>query len=205
MNQIGDKIIYDTAEGILDPSHTALVVWDVQNMLVNRIFNKDEFISSLSLIIEQARKANVPIFFTRIQMIPMRFESPARIYTLSKLGFNKTRQQPTEEDIAFTIKPQQNEIVIDKHTASIFIDTSFEYMLRNAGIVSVVFTGIATEFGIESSARDAFNRGLYSVVVSDCVSSHDKVGHDRSLENMKNLTTIIDSKEVENIWSKLQK
>jgi nicotinamidase-related amidase len=205
MNQIGDKIIYDTAEEILDPSHTALVVWDVQNMLVNRIFNKEEFISSLSLIIEQARKTKVPIFFTRIQMIPMKFESPARIYTLSKLGFDKIRQQPTEEDIAFTIKPQQNEVVIDKHTTSIFIDTSFEYMLRNAGIVSVVFTGIATEFGIESSARDAFNRGLYSVVVSDCVSSHDKVGHDRSLENMKNLMTIISSKEVEGIWSKLQK
>ena len=47
------------------------------------------------------------------------------------------------------------------------------------GIISVVFTGIATEYGIESSARDAFNRGLYSVVVSDCVSSNDKDGHNR--------------------------
>ena len=95
--------------------------------------------------------------------------------------------------------------MIDKHTASIFIDTSFEYMLRNAGIISVIFTGIATEYGIESSARDAFNRGLYSVVASDCVSSHDKDGHNRSLENMKNLITIISSKEVENIWSKVRK
>ena len=42
-------------------------------------------------------------------------------------------------------------------------------MLRNAGIITVVFTGIATEFGVESSARDVFNRGFYSVVVSDCV------------------------------------
>jgi nicotinamidase-related amidase len=42
-------------------------------------------------------------------------------------------------------------------------------MLRNAGIITIVFTGIATEIGIESSARDAFNRGFYSVVISDCV------------------------------------
>jgi nicotinamidase-related amidase len=34
-------------------------------------------------------------------------------------------------------------------------------MLRNAGIVTIVFTGIATEFGVESRARDAFNRGFY--------------------------------------------
>jgi nicotinamidase-related amidase len=103
----------------------------------------------------------------------------------------------------FTIKPKQDEIVINKHTASIFIDTGFERMLRNAGIITIVFTGIATEFGIESSARDAFNRGFYSVVVSDCVSSPDKDGHNRSLENMKNLITIINSKEIENVWLKL--
>ena len=54
--------------------------------------------------------------------------------------------------------------------------------LRNAVIITVVFTGIATEFRIESSARDAFNRGFYSVVVSDCVSSPDKDGHNRSLD-----------------------
>jgi nicotinamidase-related amidase len=83
------------------------------------------------------------------------------------------------------------------------VDTGFERMLRNAGIITIVFTGIATEFGIESSARDAFNRGFYSVVVSDCVSSPDKDGHNRSLENMKNLITIINSKEIENVWLKL--
>jgi nicotinamidase-related amidase len=211
MQKLGDKIIYNTTEEIIDHSHTALVVWDVQNMLVNRIFNREEFTNNVSSVIELARRANVPIFFTRIQMLPIRFESSARLHTLSKLGFNRTGQTATKEDLDFAIKPkqsyqqqeqQQSEIVIDKHTASIFIDTSFEYMLRNAGIISVVFTGISTEYGIESSARDAFNRGLYSVVVSDCVSSHDKDGHNRSLENMKNLITIISSKEVENTWSK---
>lgn len=45
--------------------------------------------------------------------------------------------------------------MIGKHTASIFIDTNFDYMLRNAGTITVVFTQSATEFGIESCARDA--------------------------------------------------
>jgi nicotinamidase-related amidase len=84
------------------------------------------------------------------------------------------------------------------------VDTGFERMLRNAGIITIVFTGIATEFGVESSARDAFNRGFYSVVVSDCVSSPYKDGHDRSLENMKNLITVINSEEIENVWLKLR-
>ena len=198
MQKVRDKIIYNTTEEIPDPSHTTLVVWDVQNMFVNRIFNREDFTGNLSSVIELARRANVPIFFTRHQMLPIRFESLAILYTLSKFGLDRIAQTTTKEDLDFAIKTkqfnqqeqqqqQQNEIVIDKHTASIFIDTGFEHMLQSAGIITVVFTGIATESGIESSARDAFNRGFYSVVVSDCVSSPDKEAHNRSLENMKNL------------------
>ena len=212
MQKIGDKkIIYNTIEELIDPSHTALVVWDVQNMFVNLIFNRQEFTRNLGSVIELARRANVPIFFTRHQLLPIRFESSARLDMISRLGLDRISQTATKEDLDFVIKPkqsyqqqqeQQSEIVIDKHTASIFIDTRFERMLQSAGIITVVFTGIATEYGIESSARDASSRGFYSVVVSDCVSSPDKEGHNRSLENMKKIITIISSNEIENIWSK---
>ena len=37
----------------------------------------------------------------------------------------------------------------NKHTANIFMNAGFERMLQNAGIITVVFTGIATEFGVE--------------------------------------------------------
>ena len=206
MQKIGDnKIVYNTIEEILDPSHTALVVWDVQHGTTKVIFNKEEFSKNLNSVVELARKSSIPIFFTPIQIPSKRFESSAIIYTLGKLGFDRLFEQFTAEDRDFTIKPKEDEIVINKHTGSIFIDTGFERMLRNAGIITVVFTGIATEFGVESSARDAFNRGFYSVVVSDCVSSPSKDGHNRSLENMKSLITIINSKELDNIWSKLPK
>ncbi len=206
MQKIGDnKIVYNTIEEILDPSHTALVVWDVQHGTTKVIFNKEEFSKNLNSVVELARKSNIPIFFTTIQIPSKRFESSAIIYTLGKLGFDRLFEQFTAEDRDFTLKPKEDEIVINKHTGSIFIDTGFERMLRNAGIITVVFTGIATEFGVESSARDAFNRGFYSIVVSDCVSSPSKDGHNRSLENMKSLITIINSKELDNIWSKLPK
>src|ERR687886_1893609 len=201
MQKIGDnKIVYNTIEEILDPSHTALVVWDVLRASTKMIFNTEEFSRNLNTVVELARKSKkVPIFFTPIQMLPKRFESPAIIYTLGKLGFDRLFEQFTAEDMDFTIKPKQNEMVINKHTASIFIDTGFERMLRNAGIITVVFTGIATEGGVESSARDAFNRGFYSVVVSDCVSSPSKDGHERSLKNMNHL---ILTKEISGLSAK---
>ena len=205
MQKIADKIVYNTIEEILDPSHTVLVLWDVLNGFEKIIFNKEEFSKNLNSIVEQARKSKIPIFFTTIQTLPKRFESSANIYAVVRLGFDRLFGQFSPEDLDFAVKPKEDEIIINKHTASIFIDTGFERMLRNAGIITVIFTGIATEYGIESSARDAFNRGFYSVVVSDCVSSPDKNGHERSLENMKNLITIINSKELENIWSRAKR
>ena len=205
MKMIGyNKKVYNSIEEILEPSHTALVVWDVLSAFTNMIFDKEEFSRNLHSLGELARKSNISIFFTSNQMISKRFESSAILYTLGKLGFDRLFEQFTAEDMDFAIKPIHDEIVINKHTASIFIDTGFERMLRNGGITTIVFTGIATEFGVESSARDAFNRGFYSVVASDCVSSPYKDGHDRSLENMKNLISVINSKEIENVWSKFQ-
>src|SRR6478752_4834161 len=80
---------------------------------------------------------------------------------------------------------EEEEMVITKHIASIFIGTDFERMIRNTGITTIIFSDIATELGIESSARDALNRDFYSVIVSDAVSSSDKDAHARSLQNIE--------------------
>jgi nicotinamidase-related amidase len=63
-------------------------------------------------------------------------------------------------------------------------------MMRSRKINTLIFTGIATEIGIESSARDAANRGFYPVIVEDCVSSSDKDAHERSLKNMAKLFVV---------------
>jgi nicotinamidase-related amidase len=113
MQKIGDKIVYNTIEEILDPSHTALVLWDVQRALTKMIF-KEEFGRNLNSIVELARKSSIPIFFTSIQMLSKRFESSARIYTLGKLGFDRLFEQFTTEDMDFIIRPKQDEMVINK-------------------------------------------------------------------------------------------
>ena len=80
-----------------------------------------------------------------------------------------------EREIPEMIQPKDTDTVLEKSTASIFLGTNFEYMMRNHNVTTLIFTGIATEMGIESSARDASNRGFYPVVVSDCVSSFDRM------------------------------
>ena len=82
MQKIGEKIIYDTIEEILDPSHTALVLWDVQRALTKMVFNQQEFSNNLNFVVELARKSNIPIFFTSIQSRSKQFESSALLQNL---------------------------------------------------------------------------------------------------------------------------
>ncbi len=176
----------------LRPEKSVLVVWDVQESLVNMIFNKEEFIEKLKILIEQSRYAKIPIFYTRITPLNERFESPVR-KLFYKSGFN-----PGE--IYGEIKPKDGDFVLNKNTASIFIGTNFEYMIRNAGITTIIFTGIATEIGIETSARHALNIGFLPVIVEDAVSSGDKEAHERSLMNMKKMMVVMKSTDLIKYW-----
>ncbi|MCL5092854.1 MAG: cysteine hydrolase [Candidatus Marsarchaeota archaeon] len=196
MEAVDNKKIYESIEDILDRKHSALVVWDVQNMLVDRIFNRDEFKDKLNAAVSAARSSDVPVFFTKITPLPGRYESRVRLSSARKWDMSKIPAEAFE----LAIVPEKDDVVLNKNTASIFVGTNFEMMVRNAGIESLVFTGIATEIGVESSARDALNRGFFPVVVQDAVSSADKDAHERSLTNMKNMLNVISVEALLKAW-----
>ena len=98
------------------------------------------------------------------------------------------------------VGPEDNDVVLHKHTPSIFIGTHFESMMRNRGIDTVIFTGIATEIGVASSARDSSNRGFYTIVVEDCVSSSSKELHEAALKTLSSVCLVIPSKDIRQVW-----
>ena len=101
-----------------------------------------------------------------------------------------------EREVPDWVKPQPSDIQIEKATGNIFLGTNFELMMKNRGIKSLIFTGIATEAGVEHSARDAGARGFYPVVVADCVSSMNQESHERSLANLSRMAITASSKEI---------
>ena len=195
--------VYENLAEIVDPRHACLVVWDVQVGLVNRIFNKEEFIGSLKGLVEGLR-TKMPIVYTLITPPPREFQSAWYIYAMMRrYHVKEAGKLPTfmapgskEREIPEAVKPAAGDVLLDKPTASIFVGTNFENMMRSRGIMTVIFAGIATEFGIESSARDASSRGFYPVVVSDCVSSMDREAHERSLKNLEKLVIVQHSAEI---------
>lgn len=195
--------LYEDLSEIIDPGHSCLIVWDVQNGLVDRIFNKEEFMANLKGLIETVRN-KMPVAYTLITPLPREFQSSWSIYNMMRRFHVKEIDKlpdfmapgSREREIPEAVKPVKGDIILDKSTASIFIGTNFENMMRNRGITTLIFAGIATELGIESSARDASNRGFYPVVVSDCVSSMDRDAHERSLKNLDKIVIVKNSSEI---------
>lgn len=173
------------------------MVWDVQNGLVDKIFNKEEFLANLKGLLGKLR-GTMPIVYTLITPFPEGFASSWRYYSLMRrFKVDDMDKLPPhmaigsrEREVPGVVAPRPTDMVIEKTTASIFIGTNFEYMMWNRGVKTLIFTGIATEMGIESSARDASNRGFYPVVVSDCVSSSDKEAHERALITLAKLVIV---------------
>jgi nicotinamidase-related amidase len=195
--------VYQEMSEIVDPSHSCLIVWDVQNGLVDRIFNKEEFISNVKGLVDVLR-GKMPVVYTLITPLPREFQSSWGIFNMMR-RFNVKEvdklpnfipQGSQEREIPLVLKPAKGDLTLEKATASIFIGTNFENIMRNRNITTLIFTGIATEAGIESSARDASNRGFYPVVVSDCVSSMDKNAHERSLKNLEKAAIVRSAAEI---------
>jgi len=204
-----NPVVYKNMKEIVDPSHTALVLWDVQDALVGMIFNRQEFLLNLKTLSDAARKRGIPLIYTKITPLPLNWESSFRLYMQMKRSrvdsLDKLRPFPQpgspEAEINSEVKPMDGDIVLDKHTASIFTGTHFENLMRNAGITTILFTGISTEFGISSSARDAANRGFYPVVVEDCVSSSVREMHEAALKTMTIVSIVIPSAEIIREWA----
>jgi nicotinamidase-related amidase len=200
MKNIHGIDIYENLKEIVDPAHSCLVVWDVQNGLVERIFNREAFLAALKPFVE-ALRSRMPVFYTMITPLPRQLASSWFFYSMMRrFKIDDPARLPEfmapgskERLIPDRVKPEPGDVVLEKSTASIFLGTNFEFMLRNRNISTILFTGLTTEIGVESSARDASNRGFYPVVVSDCVSSLDKESHDRSLQNMARLFIVEDS------------
>jgi nicotinamidase-related amidase len=70
-------------------------------------------------------------------------------------------------------------------------------------VQTILLTGIATEFGVGHSAREAPIRGFYTIVVSGCVSSGDKANHEMGLNILPRICLVLPSRGIIKEWTAL--
>ena len=76
-----------------------------------------------------------------------------------------------EYELMADLEPHPNELVLDKNTLSPFNSTSLDQLLRNIGVDNLVIAGVLANASVESTAREAGDRGYNSIAVEDACAA----------------------------------
>lgn len=75
---------------------------------------------------------------------------------------------------------QPDDVTLTRRTWSAFAGTGLAVLLKEHGVTQVVLAGMATSFGVESTARDAYDLGFNVVLALDAITDPNPEAHHNS-------------------------
>ena len=86
--------------------------------------------------------------------------------------------------------------MIGKCIISSFARSKLDETLKQRGITDLILTGVATNMVVESTARDAVDRGYSVITVEDGVTSFNEKAHQTSVNMLRMLGDVASAEEV---------
>jgi len=188
----------------IDLDRTALVIIDMQRdflepggfgaALGNDVTRLQAAVGPCRAVLSAARKAGLLVIHTREGHRPDLSDAPPlkvergdpalRIGAPGPMGRILVRGEPGH-DIIPELYPVAGEPVIDKPGKGAFCQTDLELMLRNRGIETLLMCGVTTEVCVNTTVREANDRGFRCIVLSDCCASYFPEFHQAGLAMIK--------------------
>jgi biuret amidohydrolase len=151
-------------------------------------------IESIRILLNEARRVGIPVIFTREGHRPgLETAPPSFIERTQFAGHPIGKPGPLGRllvrgerghDVIDELKPLPHETIIDKPGKGAFYATDLETILRQRGITHLIFTGLTTNCCVESTIREANDRGFRNLILTDCVSASSEDLHANALRGM---------------------
>jgi nicotinamidase-related amidase len=145
-------------------------------------------------LLDAARRSGVLVIHTREGHRPDLSDAPplkvdrgdpaTRIGAPGPMGRILVRGEPGH-DIIPELYPLADEPVIDKPGKGAFYQTDLELLLHNRQITTLLVCGVTTEVCVNTTVREANDRGFRCIVVSDCCASYFPDFHKAGLAMIK--------------------
>jgi nicotinamidase-related amidase len=188
----------------VDLDRTALIIIDMQRdflepggfgeTLGNDVSRLKAAVAPLQGVLTAARNAGMLVIHTREGHRPDMSDAPpakvergapsARIGDPGPMGRILIRGEPGH-DIVPELYPVEGEPVIDKPGKGAFYQTDLELTLRNSGIENLLVSGVTTEVCVNTTVREANDRGYRCIVLGDCCASYFPELHEMGLKMIK--------------------
>ena len=175
----------------LDPAHTALVVIDMQRDFIERggfgdslgndVARLEAIIPTTAALIGLFREQGWLVIHTREAHKPDLSDCPPskirrgnpslHIGETGAMGRLLVAGEPGNQIVA-ALAPVDGEIVIDKPGKGMFWATGIHERLQGLGITHLVFAGVTTEVCVQTSMREANDRGYECLLIEDATESY---------------------------------
>jgi nicotinamidase-related amidase len=103
-------------------------------------------------------------------------------------------------ELVSELSAAEDDLILTKSTPSFFIGTPLEQFLHARGARTIVLCGVATELGIDLTARHASALGYLVVVAEDAVSSFTAESHAVGLERLRSVVEVLATDTIVSIW-----
>ena len=188
----------------VDLARAALIIIDMQRdflepggfgaALGNDVSLLRAAVAPCQAVLAAARRAGLPVIHTREGHRPDLSDAPRlkvergdpalRIGAPGPMGRILVRGEPGHDIIA-ELYPKESEPVIDKPGKGAFYQTDLDLMLRTRGIDTLLICGVTTEVCVNTTVREANDRGYRCIVLADCCASYFPEFHKMGLAMIK--------------------
>ncbi len=146
----------------------------------------------LKPVADAMRRADGWIVSTHFTLVPGRGGEPLILPHLKKLrpflGNGDFAPGSFGHDLVGELKPA--DLMVEKVAYSAFYMSRMEFVLRRAGIDTLVFAGIVTNGGVASTVRDAHVRDFRSIVLADGCAAFSKTVHEATIASLASVVEI---------------
>jgi nicotinamidase-related amidase len=167
----------------LDARTTALVVIDLQAGILGRPtapHTSADVLERSARMCERFRAAGAQVVLVRVS-----FAADGSDVLSQPSDEQLARPRPAGWDVLSpALGSGERDIHITKHQWGAFYGTELDLQLRRRGIITLVMCGISTNFGVESTARDGWERGYAMVFAEDAMASFDGAAHTFAVRNI---------------------
>lgn len=87
-------------------------------------------------------------------------------------------------EIIDELKPQEDDIFVEKPRYSAFFGTNLDAILKTYDIKYLAFTGVTTNICVETSIRDAYNYDYFPILISDGTAAVPASMHETTIHNV---------------------
>lgn len=162
---------------VLDPKRTALVVIDLQRGIVGTNpapHSGADVVARTASVARALRAAGGTVVWVRVTPSP---DGRDALRPLTDAPPLSGPRSPDWAELMPELDRQPEDIVITKRQWGAFYGTELDLQLRRRGVDTILLCGITTNIGVETTARDAYDRGYDQVFVEDATSARSAEEH----------------------------